>query len=245
MKLKTWTVGNGPRTAALIHGASKGADVWRDMARILVDEYDMTVLLLNQRGHGDSPRAGSYHVADFAGDLVESLPAGLDFLIGHSLGGVAGAWAAASLQPKHFIALDPGFSVPPAIKNMSYVFKALGPLRQRFANWSLDFPGAIPDGAAPDTLERVRAMTRSWDASMVYPLVQSGLQQPFRVGPPAVPSTLLLAENSIVVPDSMAEALRGAGWDVRVMPGGVHDFILQNPGGVVALLRDVLMPRSV
>ena len=244
MKLHTWTMGNGPRTAALIHGASKGADVWRDIARILVDEYDMTVLLLNQRGHGESPRARSYHVADFAGDLVESLPTGLDFLIGHSLGGVAGAWAAPHLQPRHFIALDPGFSVPPAIKSMATLFKLLGPMRQRFANWSVGLPGAIPEGSAPDTLDRVRAMTRSWDASMVHPLVQSGLQQPFVVGPPAVPSTLLLADNSIVVPDALAGELRAAGWDVRVMPGGVHDFILQDPRRVVTLLHDVLMSRS-
>lgn len=244
MKLDTWTVGSGPRTAALIHGASKGADVWRDIVRILVDEYDMTVLLLDQRGHGRSPRAGSYHIADFAGDLVESLPTGLDYLIGHSLGGVAGARAVARLRPRHFIALDPGFSVPPSIRNMATLFRLLGPVRQRFANWSIGLPGAIPEGASADTLERVRVMTRNWDASMVHPLVQSGLEQPFVVAPPAVPSTVLLADDSIVVPEALAEELRAAGWDVRVMPGGVHDFILQDPRRVVNLLDDVLMPRS-
>ncbi|MES3021604.1 MAG: alpha/beta fold hydrolase [Pseudomonadota bacterium] len=244
MKLDTWTVGNGPRTAALVHGASKGADVWRDIARILVDKYDMTVVLLDQRGHGASPRAGSYRLADFSGDLVETLPTGLDFLIGHSLGGVAGAWAAAGLQPKHFIGLDPGFSVPSSMKKMAYLFKALGPLRPWFLNWTLQLPGAIPEGAAADTLERVRAMTRSWDSSMMLPLLKSGEQQPFVVAPPSVPSTLLLAENSIVVSDAMAGALQSAGWDVRMMSGGVHDFILQDPSRVVALLHDVLMPRS-
>jgi pimeloyl-ACP methyl ester carboxylesterase len=240
MKLETWTVGNGPRTAALVHGASKGADVWRDFARILVDKYDLTVTLLDQRGHGRSPRAASYQVADFASDLVETLPTGLDFLIGQSLGGVAGAWASARLQPRHFIGLDPGFVLPASMGLMANAFNALGRFQYRVGDWMLNMPGAIPAGAAPDALERVRAMSKQWDMPMMSQLVRSAQRQPFPVAPPPVPSTLVLAENSIVVPAKMAEGLRAAGWDVRVKPGAVHDLHLQDPAGVVAMLDDVL-----
>ena len=240
MKLKTWTVGGGPRTAALVHGASKAADVWRDFARILVDEYDIRVMLLDQRGHGQSPRASSYEVNDFGNDLVESLPTGLDFLIGQSLGGIAGAKACAQLRPKHFIALDPGFTLPAALTFMTYALAAFGPFKKRVAEWTLNLPGAIPKGSAPDALERVRAMTRSWDMEMGIPLVRSARTQWFRVAPPAVPSTVVLAENSVTVPRKMAEELRAAGWDVRVKPGAAHDLHLQDPRGVVAMLDDVL-----
>lgn len=240
MKLETWTVGHGPRTAALVHGASKDADVWRDFARILVDQYDLTVLLVDQRGHGRSPRAKSYQVADFANDLVDTLPVGLDFLIGQSLGGVAGAWAAARLRPKHFIGLDPGFVLPTFALVMATAFNALGPLQYRVGDWMLSMPGAIPQGAAPDALERVRAMSKKWDMPMMAQLVRSARRRPFPVEPPAVPSTLVLADNSIVVPKKMADGLRAAGWDVRVKPGAVHDLHLQDPPGVVAMLDDVL-----
>lgn len=240
MKLDTWTVGKGSRTAALVHGASKGADVWRDMARILVDEYDLTVVLMDQRGHGRAPRASSYRMADFAEDLVETLPQGLDFLIGHSLGGGAAAWASERLQPRRYIGLDPGFSAPTALLAMCYVLGSLGPLTPRVLDWSLNLPASIPEGAAPDTRERVRAMARAWDTSMIIPFARSLRRQPFPVAPPAVPSTLLLVENSVVVPERMAQGLRAAGWDVRVKPGAVHDMQLQDPRGVVAMLDDLL-----
>lgn len=210
------------------------------MTRILVDEYDLTVVLLDQRGHGRSPRASRYLLADFADDLVESLPEGLDFLIGHSLGGGAGAWATARLQPKRFIGLDPGFYAPTSLLAMCYALGALGPLAPRVIDWSLDLPASIPEGSAPDTRERVRAMARDWDTSMILPYARSVRRQPFPVAPPAVPSTLLLVEHSIVVPDKMADGLRAAGWDVRIKPGAVHDMQLQDPRGVVAMLDDVL-----
>lgn len=244
MKLDTWTVGDGPRTAALVHGASKDADVWRDFARILVEEYDIRVLLLDQRGHGRSPRAASYRLEEFADDLVESLPAGLDFLIGQSLGGVVGAHASARLRPKRFIGIDPGFSLPAASMVMAWTIKALGPLAPRVFDWSLNLPGSIPAGAAPDARERVRAMMKRWDMSMVHPFVRALRKRPFPVAPPPVPSTLLLAENSIVVPRKMADALGAAGWDVRVMPGVVHDLHLQDPRGAVAMLHDLLSPAK-
>ncbi len=240
MKLETWSVGNGPRTAALVHGLSKGADVWRDFARILVDEYDLTVLLLDLRGHGRSPRASSYEVNDFANDLVDSLPTGLDFLIGQSLGGIACARASVQLRPKHFIGLDPGFRLPAIMALMTYVLHAAGPFRARVGDWMLTLPGAIPAGSAPDALERVRAMSKRWDMSMGVPFVRSARRQWFRVAPPAVPSTLVLAENSVVVPRKMADELRAAGWDIRVKPGAVHDLHLQDPRGVIAMLHDVL-----
>ncbi len=240
MKLQTWTVGNGPRTAALVHGASKTADVWRDFAHILVDEYNLTVMLLDLRGHGQSPRASSYEINDFGNDLVETLPAGLDFLIGQSLGGIAGAKACAQLKPKHFIGLDPGFRLPAALMFMTYALHAFGPFKRRVAEWTLNMPGAIPKGSAPDALERVRAMTRSWDMEMGIPFVRSARSQWFRVVPPVVPSTLVLAENSVTVPRKVADELRASGWDVRVKPGAVHDLHLQDPRGVIAMLDDVL-----
>jgi pimeloyl-ACP methyl ester carboxylesterase len=110
MKLVTRTLGTGRRTAALVHGASMAGDVWRDFAQILIEDYDLSILLIDLRGHGQSPRGKSYQVADFAADLIETLPTGLDYLIGQSLGGVSSAWASSSLLPHRYIGLDPAFT---------------------------------------------------------------------------------------------------------------------------------------
>ena len=240
MKLKTWTIGNGPRTIALVHGATKAADVWRDVARILVDQYDLKVMLLDQRGHGNSPRARSYLVSDFTGDLLETLPQGLDFLAGASLGGLAGAYASARLRPKRYIGLDPAFSLARSSGVSAQMLRLLGPMEERVVKKL--FRMAAPDekGAAPDTLERVLAMMESWDGSMMSQLVRSARRDPFPIAAPSVPSTLLLADDSAVVGAQMAKDLARLGWDVRVKPGAVHDMHLQDPPGVVAMLDDIL-----
>ena len=62
MQLATRTVGNGSRTAALVHGASMNGDAWRDFLPYVL-EHDFTVILVDQRGHGDSPRAERYRMS--------------------------------------------------------------------------------------------------------------------------------------------------------------------------------------
>ncbi len=246
MKLNTWTVGKGKRTAALVHGATKAADVWRDVARILAEQYDMTVILLDQRGHGRSPRANSYKVADFTGDLLESLPTGLDYLMGASLGGVASAWASAKLKPRRYIGFDPAFSLPAAAGVNSFVLGLLGPLEASAVRglFRMAGPQKLGPTATPDTQEREKAMFKAWDASMMSQLVPSARQRPFPIAKPIVPSTLLLADKSVCVPEPMAIELRKLGWDVRVKPGAVHDLHFQDPPGVVKMLDDVLRAKA-
>jgi pimeloyl-ACP methyl ester carboxylesterase len=237
VKLETWTQGDGPRTAALLHGASMGGDVWRDFGEILVEKYDIKLILLDARGHGRSPRADHYRVKDFASDLAETLPVGLDFVIGQSLGGVTGAWAMSALLPKRFIGLDPAFT---ADAGSAFVLANIGPLQPRMPDWLLARLGSPVKGSAPDTLQRFRAMWANWDRSMMRELVRSGRREPFVPIPPAVPSTLVLADPSFVIKPPVADELRSLGWDVRIKPGGQHDLHLQDPEGLAELLDDVL-----
>jgi len=237
MKVVTRELGTGPRTAALVHGASMAGDVWRDFAQILIDEYDLSIIIIDLRGHGESPRSNNYGVHDFVADLVDTLPTGLDFLIGQSLGGVSSAWASGSLLPRRYIGLDPAFT---AATLTSVALRILGRLQTRLPDRILHAVGMPPEGSAPDTMERVHAMWAKWDASMMSQLVSSGRRTPFPVGPPAVPSTLILADKSLFVPPPMATELVALGWDIRVKPGGEHDLHLQDPRGVITMLDDVL-----
>jgi pimeloyl-ACP methyl ester carboxylesterase len=218
-----------------------GGDVWRDFAQILIDDYDLSIILVDLRGHGESPRGPRYQVEDFVADLVENLPTGLDFLMGQSLGGVSSAWAAPSLMPRRYIGLDPALT---AGALTSLALRVLGPLQRHLPDRVLSAIGVPPKGAAPDTMERVRAMWSKWDASMMQQLVSSGRRSPFPVGPPAVPSTLVLADPSLFVPPKMASELTALGWDIRVKPGGEHDLHLQDPRGVITMLDDVLRAEA-
>lgn len=238
MKLFTRTVGSGHRTAALVHGASMSGDAWREFIPFLLD-YDLTLIVVDLRGHGDSPRAATYRIQDFVDDLIETLPRGLDFLIGQSLGGLAGAWAVAELRPKRFIGIDPAFSVD---RVQLFLLGILGPIQPRLPTRVLHALGMPPKGTPPDMLERIRAMWANWDIASVRGIKNSARAHPFPAAPPIVPSTIVLADPSMATPPKFAAALREQGWDVRVIPGGGHDLHQEDPRGLAEVLRDVLEP---
>jgi pimeloyl-ACP methyl ester carboxylesterase len=237
MKLHTRVVGTGSRTAALVHGASMSGEYWRDFSPYLL-KHDLTLILVDQRGHGDSPRADSYRIEDFADDLVDTLPTGLDFLIGQSLGGLTGAWASERLQPKRYIGIDPALAMTPF---SLWLIPTVGPYQKRMPDWMLRAFGMPSKGSPPDTLARTRAIWKKWDETCLRDIRSSYLARPFPVAAPPVPSTIVLAEKSFAVRADFAAALRAAGWDVRVMKGG-HDLHIENPSGLADVLDDVLAP---
>jgi pimeloyl-ACP methyl ester carboxylesterase len=239
MKLPTFTRGDGPRTAALVHGATESATAWLRFGDILVEKYDLRLILVDQRGHGTSPRADSYHVQDFADDLVETLPLGLDYLVGQSLGGRSTALATPLLKPGHYIGVDPAFSLPwyfgPTMQLMSRVQTALPRSVQRSS-------GIKRNGA--ESIDRQMANWDAFDRRVIGPLVREANHPAFVPQPPAVPSTLVLAEKSVVVPERQAKEFAAFGWDVRVLPGAPHDMHIHDPAALAGILDDVLTSRA-
>lgn len=85
MDLATKTWGDGPQTALLLHGIGSNKEGWWRVGPALA-ELGYTVVAPDLRGHGESPRADRYLLADLATD-ARSLGDHWDLLWGHSLGG--------------------------------------------------------------------------------------------------------------------------------------------------------------
>ena len=65
---------------------------------------------------------------------------------------------------------------------------------------------------------------------------------PAVVAAPAVPSTVVLSDDSpAVLPDATAVRLEALGWDVRRLPGVGHDFWLEDADRTFGAVRDVLV----
>ena len=109
MRLATQTHGDGPRRIALVHGLGADGALWRGLTERIVAAGEATVTTVDLRGHGESDRSDVYTVDAFADDLVETLPTGLDLIVGHSLGGSVLERAVGRLRPAHALYLDPGF----------------------------------------------------------------------------------------------------------------------------------------
>lgn len=235
MRLFTRELGSGPRTAALVHGASESSTAWQDFAKILVEQYDLSLILVDQRGHGESPRADGYTLELFTQDLADTLPTGLDLLIGQSLGGRVAAEAVPALMPKRYIGIDPGFSVSWRFGMAMRVMNRIRPLMSRDA---IRRSGIKRTG--PETIDRQMANWDAWDSSMVPYLATTGRRTEYVPRPPLVPSTLVLAEHSVVVSPQRAREFSDHGWDVRTLPGAPHDMHIRMPAQLAAVLDDVL-----
>ena len=111
IRLQRITCGSGP-VLVLLHGVTRcGAD-WEPLLPALAEDW--TVIALDQRGHGTSPRAGSYLVTDYVADAVRFVreeTAGPIFIFGHSLGAMVAAAVAAELPDRvgGIILEDPPF----------------------------------------------------------------------------------------------------------------------------------------
>ena len=81
-----------------------------------------------------------------------------------------------------------------------------------------------------------------FDKGMAIRVFRDIAHHPVRIAPPAVPSTVLLSDDSpAVLPDEVANGLAALGWDVRRLPGVGHDFWLEDPDRTWSAVRDVLV----
>ncbi|PWI12712.1 alpha/beta hydrolase [Streptomyces sp. Act143] len=225
MKLATRSWGEGPRTAVLVHGLMADSRTWRPVATAIAD-HGYRVVAVDLRGHGASPPAASYGPAELAADLLETLPAGPDLAIGHSLGSAALLLAAPALRCARAVHCDPAWLPRPrdlaalrAVKHSTW-----RELRAAHPRWH--------DDCITDEKQALAA----WDPQSVTALARlPGL--PVR---PEVPSLVLLADPSERIPPPAATTLRRRGWQVRTVEGAGHTLHRDDPAGFLHGLRDWL-----
>jgi pimeloyl-ACP methyl ester carboxylesterase len=77
--------GNGP-PVVLLHALGEDATTWTDLTRRLPDRH---TIAFDLRGHGNSPRPGTYTFDLMVADVLRSLPDVPEIdLVGHSMGGL-------------------------------------------------------------------------------------------------------------------------------------------------------------
>lgn len=227
----------------LVHGLGADGATWRPLIDRMLAAGGITVTTVDLRGHGTSPRASSYALDALADDVAETLPHGLSVLMGHSLGGPVVLRAVERLAPRHAVYLDPGFGLAlPTTGAAGRLFWAapavtLGIAQLLRARRSARYRSAQP----PEARQLLDDARQRFDASMALSVFRDVAFHPIAVAPPAVPSTIVLSDESrAVVPDALASRLADEGWDVRRIDGVGHDMHLEAPDRVLRALADVL-----
>lgn len=219
MKLWTTTVGDGPKTAALIHGLTADSGTWFELAPWIADK-GYSVTLVDQRGHGRSARSDRYAPHDLADDLVETLPTGMDLVLGQSLGGRSLLLAAERLLPQRAIYIDPGWAIPDDLV-------ITPPLRPDGSWMNVDeLSGLLPGFShahVEQTLRAVKLFDLAYLEAPAFPLTSLVVPES-----PVVPSLVVVADPSQFVPADLQHSLRLGGYTVRVVPGGIHEMHIVN-----------------
>lgn len=207
MKLHVHSWGDAERVALLVHGASDDHTTWWRVGPAIA-ERGYRVLAPDLRGHGRSDRADRYRLADFGADLVESLPAGADVAIGHSLGALSLTKAVERLAPLRAIYLDIGWT----------------PIKRIGARF------------VPRTAEQIARMRPSWSERDVEVEVASDsrfdpevitqvaveIDNEIELPPLTVPSLVVAAGDGPLVPPDRQNELRSLGFAVREVPRAGH-----------------------
>jgi pimeloyl-ACP methyl ester carboxylesterase len=243
MQLSTSTSGSGPRHVGLVHGLAASGNTWQPLVDLMLATGEYTVTTVDLRGHGTSARSESYAVDGLAEDLVETLPTGLDSVVGHSLGGSVLARAVEHLTPARAIYLDPGFHLAlPTTGIRGRLFWAaplltLGVAQLPQARIQKRVKAGYPQQVR-DLLDQAQAQ---FDGKMALGIFRDVAFHPIPASPPVVPSTIVLSDDSpAVLPEALVPGYQTAGWDVRRISGIHHDMQLEDPARVLAAIRDVL-----
>ncbi|MFD3444454.1 alpha/beta fold hydrolase [Microbacteriaceae bacterium 4G12] len=243
MQLNRTTTGDGERHIGFVHGLGADSASWQPLVDLLIATGSYTVTTVDLRGHGRSDRAPSYRLEDFADDLVASLPPGLHAVVGHSLGGSVLVRAVTRLRPERVVYLDPGFGLAlPTAGIAGRLFWAAPALTLGIAGARQARRSARQRAAYAPSIRAAMGEARDrFDARMAIGVFRDVAFSPVPIGPPVVPSTIVLSDDSpSVLPDAMAAGLEREGWRIRRLPGVHHDMHLESPVRTFAMIEDLL-----
>jgi len=210
--------GPEPARVLLIHGiTSSGATMWQ-LGEALADRGVVAPDLL---GHGESPDADRYTVAD----LAAGLGSGYELVVGHSLGGFVAAHAAAH-DPgfaQRLVLLDPALEIPDSaypsvVENL--VGEARNPpseaqIRAENPSWHAETVRAkalAGRQARAEAVERILSDNAPWHHAHLLDRV-------------TVPTLILAAEHDAVAPPTLARPHV----EYRVVPGTGHSVHRDRP----------------
>ncbi|MER0449557.1 alpha/beta hydrolase [Streptomyces sp. Edi4] len=232
MRLHTHTWGDGERVALLIHGIMSDHRTWRKVGPALAAR-GYRVLAVDLRGHGASGR-GAYTTELFAADLVETLPAGAELAIGHSLGGLCLSLAVDRLRPSRAVYSDPAWSVDSrrsgagSISITPEVFAQFKPATREM------IAGFNPRWEQEDVEIECETL-RLWDENTAHglaPMFGADLAPAEAV----VPSLVQFADASFLYEADEVARLRARGFEVRTVKGAGHTIHRDDFAGFMASL---------
>jgi len=244
----------GAPPVVLVHGTSAHSGWWHSVVPSLVDAYDAVALDLS--GHGDSGRRERYSMAVWAREVlavVAELCAGRALVVGHSIGGLVAAGAAAR-NPGAVAGLvlaDSIVSPPPRPADVAVrprVVRVFPDRAAAVARFRLEPPQPVGDRTVLDSIAEgsLRSVPGGWSWK-VDPAIWDVVATPDGLTDdlPGVrcPVVVVRGERSSLVGPDAARTLARL-WERPVpqytVPGAHHHLMVDDPGAFGDCLRSAL-----
>ena len=234
LHLEHWGPASGAPRALLLHGiTSSGATMWQ-LGEGLA-EHGWSVTAPDLRGHGRSPRAGSYRRGELAGDVL-ALGTGWDLVVGHSLGGAVTVLAL-DRDPafaQRAVLLDPALRVPADLVG-PLASEMLDEIAQADAATYRRAHPAWPDRTIQTRVQAHRSVApEAITAILTADLPWDHTEQAARI---TVPVHVIAADPDLDPSFTAAQGRelqqRNPGWTWEIAPGAAHSVHRDAPDLVI------------
>lgn len=233
-----WGAVGGPR-ALLVHGLSSESGSWWRLAPALVDD-GWHVTAVDLRGHGASPRADSYTLADYAGDLAREE---WDLVLGHSLGGAVSVLAAQeSGFTSRLVLIDPVLDVPTAlwdetiadqVSELDLTEESIAALKPHWHESDRAAKLAGVRAVHPEAVSRSFTDSGAWDVRA----------EAKRLSVPTLIVSGDPEEYTMLAPETAAQVRANPLVDYVVIPGTGHSPHRDRPEETLEAIREWLLGR--
>jgi pimeloyl-ACP methyl ester carboxylesterase len=248
-----WARPGAPRVV-LVPGTSAHSGWWHPVVPALTDRYDVVALDLS--GHGDSGRREQYSMAGWAEEVlavVEEVCGGRALVVGHSIGGLVAAGAAARdpAAVAGLVLADSIVSPPPHPAEVAVrprAVRVFGSVAEAVARFRLEPPQPVGDRVVLERIAAgsVRPVPGGWSWK-VDPAIWDVVATPDGLTDdlPGVrcPVVVVRGErSSLVGPDAGPALARLWGRPVpqHTVPGAHHHLMVDDPKAFGAALRVAL-----
>jgi pimeloyl-ACP methyl ester carboxylesterase len=240
--------GSGDEVIIFVHGYASSKGAWKEVLELLPKEYH--AYALDQRGHGQSERPGSYQLTEFVEDIYAfSQELGIERFtyVGHSMGGKIGMKFAVDhpdvLKALVLVCPAAAFAFPPdqvpAIREGNSEMLATPESIRSYVEWEID--------NKPVSEERINDMVN--DMSSIDPAAIEGCAD-FLFSTDLIPqlgdiraSTLIVAGEkdktvTFDIAKPTADAIKGS--RIEVLKNASHFLPIESPQGLVDLITSFI-----
>jgi pimeloyl-ACP methyl ester carboxylesterase len=238
----SWGDPGAPRIV-LVHGGAANAHWWSRLAPELAREHHVVALDLS--GHGASDHRPEYRFATWAREV---LACGPGTVVGHSMGGIVSALAAASGQVERLVLVDTPLLRPDLENDAPLAQVRHYPSREAATSrWRPVPPQPVTDHELVAEIARhsVRETPSGWRFTFDPAGFAGGgpVDRPLDITPVLegvpCPVTSIVGELSVIVPPEQRTELRRLG-GYREIPGGHHHLMLDAPEALAVAVLDAV-----